>query len=273
MSSINFNGFNAYQNQNMVNSLQNREFKDKLRNVKNENEAKEHAKTKQDVYVASKDNKAVSSIAEGVELSEAAKNLLEELKEKYSNMDFFVANYSTEEEAQQYLNRGTKEYSVLLDPDTLEAMAADDATKEKYMNMIDESTGKLDELKEKLAEENPGSEVTNIGMSFDSEGNVKFFAQLKQISEKNAEYAEKVKEEKAAKAEEEAKAEKKEKQDKLEEARAEKGKDIKGSGTEKTTTVKADTIEDLINAIKNVDWSQIPAKDVTVPGQKFDFSI
>ncbi|MCR4902809.1 MAG: DUF6033 family protein [Butyrivibrio sp.] len=276
MSSINFNGYNAYQNQNMVNSLSGRDFNDKLRNLKNENQAKEidEAKSKaQDVYVSSNSATATSNIAEGVELSEAAKNLLEELKEKYGNMDFFVANYSSEEEAQEYLNRGTKEYSVLLDPDTLEAMAADEETKEKYMNMIDESTGKLDELKEKLAEENPDAEVTNIGMSFDSEGNVKFFAQLKKINEQNAEYAEKIKEEKAAKAEEEAKAEKKEQQEKLEEARSGKNRDIKAPTSEKTTTVKADSIDELLEAIKNVDWSTVEAKDITMPGQKFDFSV
>ena len=270
MSSFNINGFNAYQNQTMVNSLSNKQFKEKVRDVKKENDAKEIAGEKKDAYIASNSATSNSGVAEGVELSEAAQNLLNELKEKYSNMDFFVANYSSEEEAQEYLNRGTKEYSVLLDPDTLEAMAADEETKEKYMNLIDESTGKLDELKEKLAEENPDSEVTNIGISIDAEGNVKFFAQLRQISERNAEYAEKVKEEKAQKAEEEAKAKKKEEAQELVEKRVERAKENRN---EKTTTVKAGSIEELLEAIKNVDWDSIEAKDLSIPGQKFDFSV
>ena len=51
-----------------------------------------------------------------VKLSRGAKKLLEELRKTYSNMDFIVADYETEEEAQGYLSRGTKEYSVLIDP-------------------------------------------------------------------------------------------------------------------------------------------------------------
>ena len=58
-------------------------------------------------------------------LSDEAKDLLQELKEKYRNMDFMVAHFSSDEEAQSYLSRGTKDYSVLIDPETLEAMAAD----------------------------------------------------------------------------------------------------------------------------------------------------
>ena len=46
-------------------------------------------------------------------------------------MDFIVADYESEEEASAYLSRGTKEYSVLIDPELLEEMAADGKTKEK----------------------------------------------------------------------------------------------------------------------------------------------
>ena len=47
-------------------------------------------------------------------LSANAKALLEELKRRYGNMDFMVASFNSDEEAQSYLSRGTKEYSVLI---------------------------------------------------------------------------------------------------------------------------------------------------------------
>ena len=49
-------------------------------------------------------------VEDEVELSEAAKNLLAELKEKYGDIDFFVAEFSTDEEAQYYHNQSTKQY-------------------------------------------------------------------------------------------------------------------------------------------------------------------
>lgn len=44
------------------------------------------------------------------ELSQGAKDLLSEMQKKYSDMDFFIANYSSDEEAQKYLSRGSKDF-------------------------------------------------------------------------------------------------------------------------------------------------------------------
>ena len=63
------------------------------------------------------------------ELSQGAKDLLNEMQKKYGDMDFFVADYSSDDEAQRYLSRGGKEYSVLIVPELLEKMAADDSVK------------------------------------------------------------------------------------------------------------------------------------------------
>ena len=43
------------------------------------------------------------------ELSQGAKDLLNEMQKKYGDMDFFVADYSSDDEAQKYLSRGSKE--------------------------------------------------------------------------------------------------------------------------------------------------------------------
>ena len=241
--------------------------------AKHDTEKTEKAK-KPDSPIGVQKNKAASEshIQEGVELSEGAKKLLDELKEKYGNMDFFVANYSSDEEAEQIMGRGTKEYSVLIEPEILEQMAADEDVKNKYMNIIDESTGKLDEIKEQLKES--GQEVESIGMKIDAEGAVKFFAKIKEQNEK---YQKQVVDDKeAAKAEEAKEAKRKERDEAMEKLREGKGTNPYGRKEppyEKSTTVYADSVEELLEKIQNVDWSQIEATPVKGFGHKIDFTV
>ncbi len=229
---------------------------------------------KSEASIGMQKNKQVSEshIQEGLELSEGAKKLLDELKEKYGNMDFFVSNYSSDEEAQDIMSRGTKEYSVLIDPETLEKMAADEETKNKYMGIIEESTGKLDEIKEQLEES--GQEVESIGINIDAEGAVKFFAKIKEQNEK---YQKQVADDKeAAKAEEEKAKKRKEREEALEKLRDGHGTNPYGKKEppyEKTTTVYADSAEELLEKIQNVDWNQIEATPVKGFGHKIDFTV
>ena len=113
-------GYSIYQNpyyENMVNGKKNKdvtksEQKDKATKTDATNQTEQKSK---------------------VQLSDKAKELLEELKKKYANMDFMVADYETDEEAQSILSRGTKQYSVLITPDTLEEMAVDENVKGKHV--------------------------------------------------------------------------------------------------------------------------------------------
>lgn len=68
-----------------------------------------------------------------LELSQDAKDLLSEMQKKYGDMDFFVANYSSDEEAQKYLSRGSKDYSVLIEPELFERMASDESIKKNIL--------------------------------------------------------------------------------------------------------------------------------------------
>ncbi len=180
-----------------------------------------------------------------VKLSDNAKKLLEELKKTYGNMDFMVADYETEEEASSYLARGTKEYSVLIDPDTLEEMAANKDVKEQYLNQLNDATGKLSEMKKQLGEE--GKEVTHLGVSIGKDGTVSFFAELQKTNDKQMERIEKSRENRK---EEVAKAEK-----------------------VKKTRVSAPSIEELMEKIRNIDWSQMKEQEVTVSGSRIDYSV
>lgn len=164
---------------------------------------------------------------EAPKLSERAKKLLEELKAKYKNADFMVAEYDTEEEAQEIMSRGTREYSVLIDPKTLEQMASDEEVKEKYLSKLEEATGTLQDLKEKFEKED-GNVSASFGISFSEDGTLRLFAQLRKSEE--------------------------------------------GSKIQKEATVKAGSLDELLQKIKEYNWEK--AQDVqTAPGSKIDVSV
>ena len=304
------NGFGAYQN-TMMNALNHKQKAESDKTTKKAEEQEKIRAAKRNER-ADRSEKANQTKDTEVQLSDRAKALLDELKTKYGNMDFFVADYSTEAEAQSYLSRGTKEYSVLIDPATLEAMAADEETKAKYTGMIDEATAKLADMKDKLAEDD-GTEVKRIGITINDDGTMSMFAELEQISERRREAI--AKEREARKAEAEA-AEKKaaEKQDAIrdmtpEEARethaamhdkvrefAENQEKANVGGTPqapgphpsvnlfegfipkdekvKRTVVSADNVEDLLSKIQNVNWDEIEATEVKpTVGGKFNYTV
>lgn len=196
---------------------------------------------------------------ETVSLSENAKALLERLKEKYSNMDFTVASYSSTEEAQKYLAGGTKEYSVLIDPQLLEEMAADEATEKKYTDLLEAATTKLGAIRDELGDDET---AVRVGVSFDADGNTNFFAELEKSSERQREYIEKAKAEKA----EAKKAEKK----KAEKEAAEENSPYE---RRKRTRVYAATAEELLEKIKAIDWDAVKAEEKVTKGSVIDLGV
>ncbi len=197
---------------------------------------------------------------EQVQLSDRAKKLLEELKKNYNNMDFIVADYETDEEASAYLAKGTKEYSVLIEPETLEEMAADEEAKAKYTGILDDAVDQLKDIKEQLGDKE--DEVTHIGISVGKDGSVSYFADLEKIGERQKEWIEKSRE---SKKEERTEQEKK--------AQEKKSQDIAAQERTKKTRVQANSVEELIEKIKGVDWDQIKSEEKAMTGGRFDFSI
>lgn len=235
-------------------------FAKKDNRVKEREDNKSEAPKRNDEIGASyeKSNDLRVSSNTKVELSDRAQKLLDKLKEKYGDrMDIMVANFSTDEEAQQIMSRGTKDYSVLISVDELEKMAENEETEKELFNKIDEATGNLEKLKEQLEES--GEEVKSIGISIADDGTVSYFAEIEKLSEKQKERIDAAKE---AKKEEAAKAAKEEKKEKLE----------KKPEPVKTATVKGSSIEELLENIKKIDWSAIKEQQVVPQGGHFDFS-
>lgn len=230
-------GYGAYQN-NYYNSTVNSYS---ANGAKNTDKANESGKTEK---------------KDSVQLSDKAKKLLEELQKKYGNMDFIVADYESDEEAAEYLSRGTKEFSVLIDPETLEEMAADEEAKAKYTGILEDSVAQLKDMKEQLGDKK--DEVTRLGISIGKDGSVSYFADLEKMGEKQKEWIEKSIE---SKKEERSEREKKAQEELASHERTQK------------TRVQASSIEELLEKINAVDWTQIKSEEKAASGSKFDFSV
>ena len=194
-------------------------------------------------------------------LSDKAQILLDSLKKKYGNMDFMVADFKNDEEAKGILSRGTKEFSVLFSPDELEKMASDEKYLEEKIKGMEGAVRFSQRINdefgfESVFQKNSGVEVTNVGISYNDDGTMTYFAELEKVNEKQQERLENAREDKAEKVE---KANKNEKVS-------------KATSSTKKTVVYADTEEDLLNKIYEIDWSKIENKDKSVGG-KLDLSV
>lgn len=235
-------GYNTFQNNYFNNTVQNRKDTGKS----------EKAGTSKKTANTNKTDKNTP------QLSDKAKALLQDLKKKYSNMDFFVAEYETEEEAASYLSRGCKDYSVLIDPEELERMAEDEDVKKQNLALLDEAVGKLDDIKEELKETGKEDDVVTLGISIGKDGKVSYFAELEKAGERQKEFVDKLREDKKEAAKE----------------AADKGQDKYNYEHSKRTTVYADSAEELLEKITNVNWDEIKEQtSVPMPGGHFDFSI
>lgn len=130
-------------------------------------------------------------------ISDKAKTYLNKLKEKFGNVDFIISDYTDDADAAGKLQSGKGEYNCIITPDLLEKMANDDAVASKYENLITESTGQIDEMKETIKEKAGGAEnIKNYGISVDGSGKVNYYVLLKDSFAKinsNAKGAEKSK--------------------------------------------------------------------------------
>jgi hypothetical protein len=262
MSNI-VSGYSVYQNSYLNSTVQNTKAQDKTQKSDSAKKTDETKKTD----------------SSSVQLSDKAKALLQELKEKYTDMDFFVTE-SEDDDLSSYNSYSTKDYSVYIDAEELERMAEDEDVKNQNLALLDEAVSNLDEIKGQLEDSENGDQVVNLGVVIGKDGNVSYFAELEKTSERQKEFIENMraaKKEAAEEAEEEA-AEKK-----AEEAESEKdspdfssllNRDQYGLEKEKRTTVYGSSVEELLEKINGVNWDDIAEQTVaTEPGSHFDLSI
>lgn len=177
-----------------------------------------------------------NGIQEGIELSDAALDLLKELREKYGNMEISVAKWSTDEEQDYYARGCKKDYSVLIDPELLEKMAADESVRAEYEAVLDQADDNSAALTEALGED--ADRVENFRITIDANGKVSYAVELiKDFEERNAKRAENASKKSAADIQSE----------KLEERREKRRAEEK----ERRERIFADSMDELIERIKN----------------------
>ena len=178
-------------------------------------------------------------------LSKKAQDILKKLKDKYGNMDFFVSDTTDDTEARQIMSRGTKEYSVLLSRDELEKMAEDDSYYNSRVKDIDGAVSMSKQINGQFGfdsaygKEN-GTQIAQIGIRLNDDGTTTYFVELEKLSEKAAD---------AKKAD----------------------KSAEKAQTVKKTSVQANSMEELQEKIRNIDWDSIKEETLQTKGGKFDF--
>jgi hypothetical protein len=212
------------------------------------------------------------------QLSEKAAKYYEQLKKKYSNMDFILVSSDKKDEAEanaaQYANP-TKTV-VLIDEEKIERMAEDEEYREKYESILSSASSQLSSLQSGLGTD---SSVTGYGIKVNDNGTASFFAVIDKSLAAQKERIEKKAEEKA---EEKKKAAKEEREERLEKSRDEKKEIQKEKEKDKVNdddfvTVTASSVEELLQKIQDVNYSilsdLVQTEDEKKVGQNIDYSV
>lgn len=204
-------------------------------------------------------------------LSDKAAKYYEDLKKKFSNMDFILVSADQKETAKAQAGSYANPVKtvVLIDEEKLERMAEDETFRAQYEGIIRSASTQLNQLKKSVGS---NSGVKGFGMQVNDNGTASFFAvvdkslaaQKDRIAKKSAEKKENAKKE-AKKAEKEKQAE----------ALEERRNPDKAKGD--YVTVTASSIDELKKKVDNVlytAWSdQVRTDEEKQWGQNIDFRL
>lgn len=204
------------------------------------------------------------------ELSDKAQKYYEELKKKYSNMDFVLVSKDMKAAAKAQAGSFANPHRlvVLIDEEKVERMASDENFRKQYEGIISSAAVKLPQLQKQLGSK-PG--VKAFGMQVNDGGNASFFAV---VDKSLAAQRDRIKRS-AAKKVEQRKADakkqaKKAAEEKLAEKRAEKV-----AAEEDLVTVTASSIEDLLRKVDDTVYAamsdSVQTDSERMVGQNFSF--
>ena len=201
------------------------------------------AKTKSDTV---EENAGGAVKTDEEKLSAKAQSYLEKLRKQYGDYDFIVSN---DMDTSKTVG-STKEYSVMLTTEELEKMADDDEYATKVMGQVGNAVDMLKGISEKDLGE--GVQFAQLGVSFDSDGNMKLFAQLEKLSADQKERLEAAKEKRA-------------------EEQKNDDKELKGDEEDNPTSilfksadVEASSEEELLAKIFGIKWDDIPEEEALI---------
>ena len=179
-------------------------------------------------------------------LSKKAQDFLKNLREKYGDYDFMIGNSTDDLKALS--KTGSKEFSVIFSSAEIERMANDEKYAEEKMQGVAGAVKMAKRVAEEYGFGSASGEngvINKIGVTVDDSGKMKLFADLEKTTSKQRERIEANREKRAEEKKAADKAKKKnpyEKNDKPSVKRA---------------RIEADTEEEFIDKLKNLDWSKI----------------
>ena len=233
-------------------------------------------KAKDTKNTAKKSNVKGKTVGEP-KLSDKAAKYYEDLKKKYSGMEFILVSRDqkafAQSQAASYANPA--KMVVLIDEDKIERMATDESYRKQYEGIIANAASGMSQLSKSLS---GNSSVKGYGMKVNGNGTASFFAVIdKSLAAQRKRIEKKAQEKKEAKKAEEKRAKKKEQQEKLEESWKKDSGKTENLYDEDTVTVQASSIEELLKKINDVTFESMSdyarTEEEKKIGQSFDFSI
>lgn len=204
-------------------------------------------------------------------LSDKAAKYYEELKKKFSNMDFILvsADQKAAAQAQAGSYANPVRTVVLIDEEKLEKMAEDEAFRAKYEGIIRGAAAQMSQLKKSVGS---NSSVKGFGMQINDNGTASFFAVVdKSLAAQKDRIAKKSAEKKETAKKDAKRAERKKQAEALEESRK------SGRTDGDYVTVTASSIDELMKKVDNVlyaAWSdRVQTNEERQWGQNIDFRL
>lgn len=211
-------------------------------------------------------------------LSDKASEYYEELKKKYSDMDFVLVSEDKKEQAQSIAGtfKNSGKTLVLINEDKIEQMATDENYRKKYEDIIGNAAKQIPELEKSLGASQ--ADVKNFGIQVNDNGTVSFFATVgKSLESQKTRIAKQAQEKRAEKKASEKRAAKQEQEERLREHTTENAEGAqKTNGTEEdTVTFTASSIEELMKKLNDFSFANrsdsVQTESEKLLGQHIDF--
>ena len=178
-----------------------------------------------------------------IKLSKKAQSALDALVVKYGESVSFIAkDFKNEEEAKKILSAASDEFSVLITPGELEKMADDKGYMKEKLDAIDNAMRMSEQINAQFGSDGADkdafvkSDLSKIGVSFDSSGKMTLFAEL----------------ERTERAENENTSEKTRTYESV--------NDKKSYAVKKKYTVTAHSTEEMLEKLKAFSWNDIESE-------------
>ena len=207
-------------------------------------------------------------------LSDKAASYYEELKKKYSKMDFILVSKDKKDQARLMASSFANPYKtvVLIDEEKIEKMAEDETFRNKYESLIEQASNGLSQLKKQM--DSMGANVKGYGMTVNDGGTASFFAVLKKSSDAQKERIEAKREEKKAeKKAEEKKAQKEKEKERIEGKKTDIFDEVEND--DDVEIIYASSVEELTRKVddyfQNYKLNSVMTDQEMMVGQHIDF--